>query len=263
MANQFTLPSLGDNVKAGDVLRMLVKPGDTVTRDQAVMELETDKATVEVPSSIEGTVAEVKVKDGDRIEIGQVVFTVAGDGAAPAAETPVEAPVSVATASAEAVDAQDTAQDKAPDGAPQAAGEPPASSGRIEVTLPSLGDNVEGGDVLHVLVKVGDTVAKDQGILELETDKATVEVPSPAAGTVKEVAVNDGDQLAVGQLVLVLEGAVAHAAAAASIPAAAQPQTDAPEVKAAAGRPMSPTPGPQGGTAGAPSGAASGAGRTS
>ncbi len=105
MANQFTLPSLGDNVKAGDVLRMLVKPGDTVTRDQAVMELETDKATVEVPSSIEGTVAEVKVKDGDRIEVGQVVFTVAGDGAAPAAETPVEAPVSVATASAEAVDA--------------------------------------------------------------------------------------------------------------------------------------------------------------
>ncbi len=84
MANEFTLPSLGENIKAGDVLHVLIKAGDVVAVDQPVLELETDKATVEVPSSIAGTVAEVKVKDGDRIDVGQVIFTVTGE-AAPAA----------------------------------------------------------------------------------------------------------------------------------------------------------------------------------
>ena len=82
MANEFTLPSLGENIKAGDVLRVLIKAGDAVTVDQPVLELETDKATVEVPSTLAGTVAEVRVKDGDRIDVGQVVFTVSGDAAA-------------------------------------------------------------------------------------------------------------------------------------------------------------------------------------
>ena len=86
MANEFTLPSLGENIKAGDVLRVLIKAGDAVTVDQPVLELETDKATVEVPSSLAGTVAEVRVKDGDRIDVGQVVFTVSGAAAAAPAQ---------------------------------------------------------------------------------------------------------------------------------------------------------------------------------
>ncbi len=243
MANQFTLPSLGDNVKAGDVLRVLIKPGDVVAVEQPVLELETDKATVEVPSSIAGTVAEVKVKDGDRIDVGAVVFTVSGDGAettsgsgAPAAD--------VQASAAAAVDAQDEGLDAktaAPASAPASAGEtaPPAApaegGGRVEVTIPSLGDNVKGGDVLRVLVKVGDAVEKDQGILELETDKATVEVPSPQAGTVKEVAVKDGDRVDVGQLVLVLEGSGAAPAPAKAQPApAATPAAPAPTTAAPA-----------------------------
>ena len=81
MANEFTLPSLGENIKGGDVLRVLIKAGDVVAVDQPVLELETDKATVEVPSSFAGTVAEVKVKDGDRIDVGQVIFTATGEAA--------------------------------------------------------------------------------------------------------------------------------------------------------------------------------------
>ena len=250
MANEFVLPSLGDNVQGGDVLHVLIKPGDTVTKEQPVLELETDKATVEVPSSLEGTVADVKVKDGDHIEVGQVVFTVSGDagGAAPAAPAApaAESAEQVTRASADSVQAQDEglggaaagSSAPAPAAAPSA---PPAGGGRIEVTIPELGDNVKGGDVLHVLVKVGDTITRDQGILELETDKATVEVPSPQAGTVKEVAVKDGDHVDVGQLVLVLEGSAA-AAPSEGATAAPSPQVATPEDKAQKGEPMAPAP---------------------
>ena len=243
MANEFTLPSLGENIKAGDVLRVLIKAGDTIAIDQTVLELETDKATVEVPSTLAGTVAEVKVKDGDRIDVGQVVFTISGEAAAAPAK-----PASggdVVNAAAAAVDAQDQAPagGKAAPAAPAAAAAPSTGGGRIEVTIPSLGENVNGGDVLHVLVKVGDTVTADQGILELETDKATVEVPSPSAGVVKEVAVKDGDKVAIGQLVLVLEGAAAAPAAAkaaTSPPAAASAGSASAAVAGPASSPAAP-----------------------
>ncbi len=223
MANEFRLPSLGDNVKAGDVLKVLVKAGDVVIVDQPVLELETDKATVEVPSSIAGTVTEVKVKDGDRIDVGQVVFTASGDGAA-------AAPAGSEAAAPATVDEKKAEPEAAP-ATPAATTDAPAQpSSTIEVHLPSLGESVKGGDILRVLVKAGDTVAADQGLLELETDKATVEVPSPAAGVVTSVAVKDGDHVSVGQLVLVLEGAgpVAPAASApAPAPAAAAPAATA------------------------------------
>lgn len=251
MANEFVLPSLGDNIKAGDVLRVLIKAGDTVAKDQAVLELETDKATVEVPSSIAGVVAEVKVKDGDRIDVGQVIFTVSGEAAGEAAAaTPPPAPDEAEREQARTLDAQEQGGTHA--AAPEAAGQsgepasPPAGAaagGRVEVTIPSLGDNIKGGDILRVLVKVGDVVAKDQGIIELETDKATVEVPSPSAGTVAEVPVKDGQRVEVGQLVLVLEGG--EAAGASGPPATlTQPQTTVPETKAQKGEPMAPQPAP-------------------
>jgi len=258
MANEMTLPSLGENIKAGDVLRVLIKAGDAVTVDQPVLELETDKATVEVPSTLAGTVAEVRVKDGDRIDVGQVVFTISGAAAAAPAQ-PASGSQVVAQAAA-AVDAQDQApaagKAVAPPPTPPAAA-PAAGGGRVEVRLPSLGEGVKGGDVLHVLVKVGDTVAADQGVLELETDKATVEVPAPSAGVVKEVAVKDGDKVAVGDLVLVLDGAglgepalpsagagqpaAPSAGSGGQVPgAAAAAQAATPERQAEKGQPMAP-----------------------
>jgi pyruvate dehydrogenase E2 component (dihydrolipoamide acetyltransferase) len=272
MANEMTLPELGEGITAGDVLRVLIKAGDAVTVDQPVLELETDKATVEVPSSVAGTVAEVRVKDGDRIDVGQVVFTVDGEGAA--AQAPSAEGAQVERAAAAAVDAQDAAPAAAapadgktvpPPPTPPTSGAPAVAGGRIEVKIPELGENVPGGDILHVLVKVGDTVAAEQGILELETDKATVEVPSPSAGVVKEVAVKDGDKVAVGQLVLVLEGAASTAAAPApatgSTPVEVT-QAATPERQAEKGQPMAPAPASSGGRAAtmAPSAALKGAG---
>src|ERR671914_1083012 len=83
MPTEFKIPELGENVTSGDVVRVLVKPGDTVAKDQAILELETDKATIEVPSSVSGTVQEVRVKQGDKVSVGQTVLTVDGNGAAP------------------------------------------------------------------------------------------------------------------------------------------------------------------------------------
>jgi pyruvate dehydrogenase E2 component (dihydrolipoamide acetyltransferase) len=109
MTTDFKLPELGENVHGGDVLRVLVKPGDAVAADQPVLELETDKATIEVPSSVSGTVGEIKVKPGEKVKVGQTIFTVAAadggaadgaaaDGAAKPADTKAAASGSTASA---------------------------------------------------------------------------------------------------------------------------------------------------------------------
>lgn len=249
MAIEFTLPALGENVKGGDVLHVLVKAGDTVEKEQPVLELETDKATVEVPSSVSGTIQDVKVADGDAITVGQVLFTLAdGDGAQAGAEEAHSGGQEAQSGGQEAKSGSQEAKSgsqnggkadgveaKAPAGATEKASfeavndqdeglddeaEQPTSSegggGRLEVTLPSLGEGVKGADVLHVLVKAGDTIEKEQGILELETDKATVEMPSPSAGTVVEVKVAEGDQITTGDVVIVLDPAGGGDATASS-----------------------------------------------
>ncbi len=181
MEVDFHLPELGENVAGGDVLRVLVKVGDTIAREQPVLELETDKATVEVPASVEGRVTALLVKEGQKIRVGDAVLTVAASGPG----------------------ATDARQDAAPvpAAAPAAAGGP----GPVEVRLPSLGENVAGGDVLRVLVNVGDTVVRDQALLELETDKATIEVPSSVSGRVIEVRVKEGAKVTIDDVVIVVE----------------------------------------------------------
>src|SRR5262245_8812643 len=101
MATDFILPELGENVAAGDVLRVLVKPGDTIAKDQPVLELETDKATIEVPSSVAGTVKEIKVKAGEKVKVGQAILSV-DDGGAAAAPKTAAAPAAAAKAEAKA-----------------------------------------------------------------------------------------------------------------------------------------------------------------
>ena len=231
MATEFKIPNLGDGIKGGDVLNVLVKVGDTVAKDQNVIELETDKATIEVPSSVAGTVAEIKVKSGDKVTIGQVVLTL-DEGASAAAKAPSACRQQPAAAAPPAPEASAPS----PCRAGQAVGRPrlprrrrrPLRSGEpVTFNIPNLGDGIKGGDVLNVLVKVGDTVAKDQNVIELETDKATIEVPSSVAGTVTEIKVKAGDKVTIGQGVLVLTGGAATPAASA--PAASAPAKASPE----------------------------------
>ena len=208
MANtiEVKVPDIGDYSDV-PVIEVLVAVGDTVKKDQGLVTLESDKATLEVPSSADGVVKEIKVKVGDRLSEGGVVVVLdAAGAAAPAAPKPA-APAAAPSAPAPAA-ASTPAATPAP-AAPAA-----AASGPVEVKVPDIGD-YSGVPVIEVLVKVGDTVKKDQGLVTLESDKATLEVPSTADGVVKELKVKLGDALSQGDVVAVLESAGGAPAAAA------------------------------------------------
>ena len=206
---EFKLPELGENIEQGDLVRLMVAPGTTVSPGQSVMELETDKAVVEVPSSVSGTVQDIRVKEGDKIRVGQVIFTVDGaDGktsATPAVQTaprpalpvqqtsaPVPAPIAPATAAPER----------------QVPAEPSSlSSGSREFRLPELGENISQGELVRLMISPGSKVSEGQPVMELETDKAVVEVPSSVSGVVKDIQVKEGEKVKVGQVIFTLEGA--------------------------------------------------------
>ena len=205
---ELKVPDIGDFSDV-DVIEVNIKAGDVIEKEQGVITLETDKATMEVPADFAGTVKEVKVKQGDKVSQGSVIAMVETEGAS-AAPSPAAAP---------------------------AAAKPAAASGGVQdVKVPDIGD-FKDIPVIEVHVKPGDTVEKEQSLITLESDKATMDVPSPAAGTVKEVKLKVGDTVSEGTLVLTLEGG---GAASASAPA---PQQAAPAAAAAA-----PAPAPQAGS---------------
>ena len=199
---EFKLPELGENIEQGDLVRLLVAPGASVSAGQSVMELETDKAVVEVPSSVSGTVQEIKVKEGDKIKVGQVIFTVDGAEAKASPQPAAQAPVA---ALAPAPVPQKPAS--VPTALPAAAVPAVATtSGPSEFKLPELGENISQGDLVRLMIAPGTKVSEGQPVMELETDKAVVEVPSSVSGIVKEVKVKEGEKIKVGQVIFTLEG---------------------------------------------------------
>jgi pyruvate dehydrogenase E2 component (dihydrolipoamide acetyltransferase) len=204
---EFKLPELGENIEQGDLVRLMVSPGTAVSAGQAVMELETDKAVVEVPSSVSGTVQEIRVKEGDKIKVGQVIFTVENNGggaavaepARTAAAAPASAPAPRATQAPAPAPQQNIA---VPPLTPRSA--PAAGSG--EFRLPELGENISQGDLVRLMIAPGTKVSEGQPVMELETEKAVIEVPSSVSGVVKEVLVKEGDKIKVGQVIFSLEG---------------------------------------------------------
>jgi len=197
---EFKLPALGENIEQGDLVRLMVAPGATVSEGQTVMELETDKAVVEVPSSISGTIKDILVKEGDKIKVGQIIFTADNNGA-PAAEVkessrPEES--AAAAGKAQAAKTSSGAQPAAatPQPAPAAQPEPQAAPRRARSTdapaptefrLQELGENISEGDLVRLMIAPGAKVSEGQPVMELETDKAVVEVPSSVTGVVNEV----------------------------------------------------------------------------
>lgn len=216
---EFKLPELGENIEQGDLVRLMVEPGTTVNTGQSVMELETDKAVVEVPSSVSGTVQEIRVKEGDKIKVGQVIFTVDGAEAKAPAATAQHAASAPAAAPARQKPAPAPVREEKTPAAKTPAAAPPEvpTSGAGEFKLPELGENISQGDLVRLMVSPGTKVAEGQPVMELETDKAVVEVPSSVTGVVKEVKVKEGEKIKVGQLIFTLEGA-------ASAPAPARPR---------------------------------------
>jgi pyruvate/2-oxoglutarate dehydrogenase complex dihydrolipoamide acyltransferase (E2) component len=170
------VPDIGD-FKEVPVVEVLVKAGDTIAKETPLVVLESEKASMEVPSSASGTVAEVKVKPGDKVSEGSVIVTLQGDGApaAPAAPAPAATPASEA--------------------------QPPAQASQtIELTVPDIGD-FKDVPVVDVLVKTGDAIAKEAPLVVLESEKASMEVPASAAGTIVDVKVKPGDRVSQGSVI--------------------------------------------------------------
>jgi pyruvate dehydrogenase E2 component (dihydrolipoamide acetyltransferase) len=219
---EFKLPALGENIEQGDLVRLMIAPGTAVSEGQSVMELETDKAVVEVPSSVSGTVKDILVKEGEKIKVGQVVFTADSNGTSAAVtetsrekdlpQKPVEDAQPVQSAPSEP-NAAVSAKPEPPVPAPQRkrSTDAPAPS---EFRLQELGENISQGDLVRLMIAPGAKVSEGQPVMELETDKAVVEVPSSVSGVIKEVKVKEGEKIKVGQLIFTLEGAPASQAAA-------------------------------------------------
>ena len=201
------VPDIGDFDEV-TVIELMVKVGDTVKAEQSLITVESDKASMEIPSSTAGVVKEMRVALGDKVKQGSVVLVMeaAGAAAAPAAASaaavaapaPAATPVVVAPAAA------------------------PAASGPVEVRVPDIGDFKDVA-VIEVMVKPGDTIKVEQSLITVESDKASMEIPSSAAGVLKELKVKVGDTVNIGDLLAVLEGTASAApvAAAAAAPVAA------------------------------------------
>lgn len=209
MAIEFKLPELGENIEQGDLVRVMVKPGDSVAEGQPVIELETDKAVIEVPSNVKGTVKDVSVQAGQKLKVGQTIFTVeGGDGATVASAKPAEQK-NVAP-KAETLK-REAAKQASKQEAPVVPVKPASKGAPLEYRLPELGENIEQGDVVRVSINPGDVIAEGQPVIELETDKAVVEVPSTISGTVREVLVKQGQKAKVGQVIFTLEAGATSA----------------------------------------------------
>ena len=260
MPTEFKLPELGENIESGDLVRLMIKPGADIAEGQPVMELETDKAVVEVPSSVTGKIGEVRVKEGDKLRVGQVIFTVEnGSGSATEANAKAKTkPEAIAaeensgqqapqekksdsrkSASQQAIPEQAIAEQSSPEqlsaeqpsraqpdkprtAAKVSAARPPvesessasreerrkpAAAAKLgEFKLPELGENIESGDLVRLMISAGSSVSEGQPVMELETDKAVVEVPSTISGKIREVKVKEGQKVKVGDVIFTLEG---------------------------------------------------------
>ena len=224
------VPDIGD-FKEVEVIELLVKPGDTVKAEQSLITVESDKASMEIPSSHAGVITEIKVKLGDKVSEGSLLLLL--DGAQTAA-APASAPASTSAAPAVAAAAASAAPAAPVPAAPVPAAA--AGGGLVDIVVPDIGDFDEVA-VIELLAQPGDTVAVEQSLITVESDKASMEIPSSHAGVLKELKVKLGDKVSKGTPIAVVQAAAGTApavAAAAPAAAAASAAAAAPVAAAAA-----------------------------
>ncbi|MGO2531884.1 2-oxoglutarate dehydrogenase, E2 component, dihydrolipoamide succinyltransferase [Arthrobacter rhombi] len=224
MSETVNLPALGESVTEGTVTRWLKQVGDSVEVDEPLLEVSTDKVDTEVPSPVAGVIEEILVPEDETADVGAPLVRIGdGSGSGSSEEAPAEeAPAEEAPAEESAPAAEDSSSDEAP-AASSDSGE------RADVTLPALGESVTEGTVTRWLKQVGDDVEVDEPLLEVSTDKVDTEIPSPVAGTLLEIKVNEDDTAEVGSVLAVIGSGAAPAAEA---PKAEAPQEEAPKQEA-------------------------------
>ena len=215
MPTDVIMPQMGESIFEGTITKWLKKPGDTVQRDEPLFEISTDKVDAEIPSPASGVLSEVKIAEGNTVQINTVVGVITdADGQAPAA--------SAAPAVAK------EPPSAAPSPAPAAAPAPAAPAGTAapaltDVIMPQMGESIFEGTITKWLKKPGDAVQQDEPLFEISTDKVDAEIPSPAAGVLAEIKVQAGTTVQINTVVAVLSAA---GAVGATAPApSAQPAT--------------------------------------
>ena len=251
MSTSVTLPALGESVTEGTVSRWLKQVGDTVEADEPLLEVSTDKVDTEIPSPTSGVLLEIKAQEEETVEVGAVLAVIGEASEADGGQSAPEAP------SAEDAPREGTAEDAAPAAEPGPAEEPPpaeeqraqqpesaaatqepgpepaaappsggsqGNDGVTEVTLPELGESVTEGTVNRWLKQIGESVKNDEPLLEVSTDKVDTEIPSPAAGTLLEIRVQEDETVEVGAVLAVI-GEAGGTAPAQEAPGQAAPES--------------------------------------
>ncbi|MEF2074083.1 2-oxoglutarate dehydrogenase complex dihydrolipoyllysine-residue succinyltransferase [Consotaella aegiceratis] len=232
MTTEIKVPTLGESVTEATIAQWFKKPGDSVAQDETIAELETDKVTVEVPAPASGVLQDIAAKEGETVEVGAIIGSI-GDGEGKSGGSSVGEP--------KPEKAPAPAQAEKAEPAPQASA---AASGKlVEVVVPAAGESVTEADVGTLFKKVGDSVTADEPLLELETDKAAQEIPSPVSGVIRELAVKEGDTVQVGALLLKIEEGAAGAKPNGG--AEAKPAETAAPAEAKGGSSMPPAPSAQ------------------
>ena len=221
MPTDIVMPQMGESITEGTLTKWLKKPGETVQREEPLFEISTDKVDAEIPSPAAGVLQEIKVQEGATVSINTVVAIIAeAGGAAPVASAPP---------------AEEKKAAPAPEAAPAPAAAP--STGGTDIVMPQMGESITEGTLTKWLKKVGDTVQRDEPLFEISTDKVDAEIPSPAAGTLTEIKVQEGATVSINTVVAVIGGGAAASAPAPSAPAASAPAAPvaapAPQVAAA------------------------------
>ena len=199
MAFQFKMPDIGEGIAEGEIVKIDIKVGDTIQEDDILFEVQNDKSVEEIPSPVSGKVLEVKVQEGTVARVGDIIVVI-DDGSGPA-------------------------EASAPAAAPAAAPAPaaPAASNTFQFKLPDIGEGIAEGEIVKIDIKVGDTIAEDDILFEVQNDKSVESIPSPVAGTVTAVLVSEGTVAHVGDVIVEIAtegGSHAPAAAAPAAPAA-------------------------------------------
>jgi 2-oxoglutarate decarboxylase len=231
---QVVMPPMGDSVSEGTILEWRKSEGDHVTANETIVEISTDKVDAEVAAPIAGTVVKIHAAAGETVAVGALLAEIDPNGDAPTDDATPSAGAGAGVASAAAPSGNGS------DGAGANGGAPEATATTIDIVTPAAGESVTEGTILDWTVKVGDSVAAGDTIVEISTDKVDVELPAPAAGTITELLVAAGDTVTVGQVIGRMTSSASGATTSGPAPAGAQtPAAPAPAQPAAASEPAS------------------------
>jgi pyruvate dehydrogenase E2 component (dihydrolipoamide acetyltransferase) len=228
MPTDVIMPQMGESIFEGTITKWLKKPGDTVQRDEPLFEISTDKVDAEIPSPASGVLTEVKIAEGNTVQINTVVGVIGEADGQPAAAAPrVEAPA--AKTPDKTVDPPSATNSPAP----AAPAQPAAAASATDVIMPQMGESIFEGTITKWLKKPGDTVQQDEPLFEISTDKVDAEIPSPVAGVLSEIKIEAGTTVQINTVVAVIgvSGGVVATKAQPSAPAAPAPAAAAPETE--------------------------------